>query len=197
MRFRHSSSSRPSAMISALRPVAGIVSMSARSPFPVPGVGASIKCSGVRSPQSSRAKGRSIAPRAWARAASSAKGKSPRSSSRSRSRASPTCSGDGHSSTAGILKPEPAWKQRRPAASYPGRVSSAPSRLNVGASTIPFRIGMSCHSGRTTDEPDSIGVARRRARMLAISPWLGARSQTRPKRTVATKTMVPPAATFA
>jgi hypothetical protein len=33
---------------------------------------------------------------------------------------------------------------------------------------------------------------RRLARMLAISPWLGARSQTKPKRTVATKTLAPP-----
>jgi hypothetical protein len=51
---------------------------------------------------------------------------------------------------------------------------------------------------RKTGEAGSACVAPRRwARILAISPWLGARSQTSPKTPVATRTMVPPAATFA
>src|SRR5690606_37229382 len=61
IRLRHSSSSLAAAIVGAGRPVAGMAITSAKRLLPEPGVGASIKCSGVGPSIISRTKGRSMA----------------------------------------------------------------------------------------------------------------------------------------
>ena len=83
MNFLVSSGSLGSGPFPASRPVATTLQQSARSPFPVPGVVASITCSGVGPVMSSRRKGRSIKATAFARLPGLSKGKSQTTSARS------------------------------------------------------------------------------------------------------------------
>ena len=86
-RLRHSSSSRPSVMTEAPAPVRMVAIASTISVAPVPGVGFSIRCSGVGPSIMARRKPSSRSATAWARSAGEMNGKSPSRSSQISERA--------------------------------------------------------------------------------------------------------------
>ena len=104
-RLRHSSSSRPSVMTDAPAPVRIVAIASTIRVAPVPGVGFSIRCSGVGPSIMERRNPSSRSATAWACSAGETKGKSPSRSSQMSDRAAATCSADGRCTIAGTSKP--------------------------------------------------------------------------------------------
>ncbi len=104
-RLRHSSSSRPSVITDAPAPVRIVAIASTISVAPVPGVGFSIRCSGVGPSIIERKKPSSSSATACAFSDGDTNGKSPSRSSQMSARAAAISSADGRSAIAGTSKP--------------------------------------------------------------------------------------------